>query len=783
MEQHNKIKFEVETSQVLKILANDIYDSPLALLRENVQNAYDAILMESQKTGKDLSQFCIELSINKGVLEIIDNGIGMPLEVLRNNFWKPGSSGKKTELAAKAGVIGTFGIGALANFGVCEKLEVFTKAHGQKQIHSWVEKKDIKIGDDCISYKELKSEVPNGTKVVAYLNTGINLTPDQISSYIKQYVDLLPVKLTINGTPFTANTGGLGGLSNYLGNPSKLKLVESFRINSPSIEFNVDFHILNETTVALELYDFVVGGQTTQGFLYLIQGKTGNMGYRNRFGLANVPFSSSYSLGGVLNLACLVPTAGREAISRESIQLIQRIINLLEQKLTTKISVLDVADRIQNFINYISSKNLTNLAGNVSVNYQPNSQKVKLSKVKALVTDRKAHYYKGNHQSIMEMFSGEGSILFMLSNQGSRRNVQERYLKSIANIPEIPDNVQISDVVNKSDLSSHEFSLSFKLKRILEEDYLIPSIEIKFSTLSHGVQFLVKQESNSVVVNLHREGAAIKHLYIIYEEEYGMFDDFIKDFVRTNLYNKVQPYIPSSQRQGADALRNILSKKRELYKYSIDEIGSIENYLKDYQKGDVEFVDLIQKTKQLKNAQIQRVSANQLGDASQELPKIEEAPLPDNQEILNGNPQTNKDVIYDASPSVFRLDSNTNKKMLEVNNPIPQLNNFTLFLGLSDRLVRMDYDFFIDPHATKVIWGPHRVIYIFSHASKEVSLYYSIELITDSIATQMGSLSVLTTTIITKDRIFVPVPNELIEIFDVKEGEKKFYVTYDILGG
>ena len=36
----SKIAFEVETARVLEILSKEIYDSPLALLRENVQNAY-----------------------------------------------------------------------------------------------------------------------------------------------------------------------------------------------------------------------------------------------------------------------------------------------------------------------------------------------------------------------------------------------------------------------------------------------------------------------------------------------------------------------------------------------------------------------------------------------------------------------------------------------------------------------------------------------------------------------------------------------------------------------
>ena len=46
-----KIAFEVETARVLEILSKEIYDSPMALLRENVQNAYDATLMRLHGRG------------------------------------------------------------------------------------------------------------------------------------------------------------------------------------------------------------------------------------------------------------------------------------------------------------------------------------------------------------------------------------------------------------------------------------------------------------------------------------------------------------------------------------------------------------------------------------------------------------------------------------------------------------------------------------------------------------------------------------------------------------
>ena len=37
------IPFNVQIDRVLDLLCSQIYDSPLSLLRENVQNAYDAI--------------------------------------------------------------------------------------------------------------------------------------------------------------------------------------------------------------------------------------------------------------------------------------------------------------------------------------------------------------------------------------------------------------------------------------------------------------------------------------------------------------------------------------------------------------------------------------------------------------------------------------------------------------------------------------------------------------------------------------------------------------------
>ena len=50
-----RIPFDVETSRILQILASEIYDSPKAFLRENAQNAYDAILMRATSQASSIT--------------------------------------------------------------------------------------------------------------------------------------------------------------------------------------------------------------------------------------------------------------------------------------------------------------------------------------------------------------------------------------------------------------------------------------------------------------------------------------------------------------------------------------------------------------------------------------------------------------------------------------------------------------------------------------------------------------------------------------------------------
>lgn len=195
-----KIKFRVETARILEILSSEIYDSPYALLRENIQNAYDAILMRITKEGLSYDEGLIVITIGDGEIEITDNGIGMNENELRENFWEAGSSGKKTPLALASGVIGTFGIGAMANFGVCSKLLVETRSvDSDETLISIAERDRLSISEECIDLKKEKDKRKPGTKIIATLDDASIITLQGAIDYLEPYIKYLPVKVVING--------------------------------------------------------------------------------------------------------------------------------------------------------------------------------------------------------------------------------------------------------------------------------------------------------------------------------------------------------------------------------------------------------------------------------------------------------------------------------------------------------------------------------------------------------------------------------------------------------
>ncbi|PPC99393.1 MAG: hypothetical protein CTY31_10620 [Hyphomicrobium sp.] len=759
-----RITFDVETSRILQILASEIYDSPKAFLRENVQNAYDAILMRCTAQKLSIDDRKIEILVEKDKLTVQDDGIGMSEAVLKENFWKAGSSGKKTELAQRSGVIGTFGIGAMANFGVCTALRVETRnIESDITLISSAKRENLKIAQECIDLERVIDNREPGTKIIADLDAAFKIDQAAVIDYLRQYVRFLPVAVFVNGELISKEAFD----SVLVNQTSGFKQISSRKVAANEFSGNLVTLVNAQARVISRLTSIALGGNALSGEIFLSQDGGQTLGFRNYFGLAPIPISSQYAFGGFVNLNILHPTAGREALSRESIQHVANLVALIEAEASKDLSETAAADSNQNFQQYILSKGQTALAKNVTIPVLPSAKDIPLGQIKDFEPSKSKLYYSGRDQTVLNRFGTENTNLLHLSQASPRRKLQQRYLQTlqIAEVPEKP----IVDRIPSTKLTFEEAMLLVRVRGVLLDDYLLSDVDLAFANISHGVQVHVEKKA-ALLISIARDMSAAQLVVECYKTARDIFDGIVKDFVREHIYPQIRDHIPSSTRQGRDALYRRLKENKELFRYEESEFGNVESLLADYLSGKADFEDVIRSSGSRVSTQRQKLSRDQVGSVEQVIPDIIESigPVPAVSE-------------FEAAPPILRPEMETEMKVLTVAQPYDKLNKFQMFLALSDRATRLEGEFLRWPHTTKLMWGSHRVIFIFTNATGDLSLYYDIELKEPLSTAITGGAMFPSTTIITKDRIYVPVPAQLQPAFQITGGAKEFYVRFDTI--
>lgn len=769
-----KLNFQIEIKRVLEILSNDIYDSPYALLRENIQNGYDAILMRIAENNSFEPK--IEVTISNNRVTILDNGIGMNEDVLQNNFWKAGSSGKNNDLAKKAGVVGTFGIGAMANFGVSDYLKVTSRRYNEDNIiETFANRDELSVTEECINFNMRNDDsFEYGTLIEVNIDNNINLNKDNAIEYLKPYIQYVQIPIYINGELISQRkVNSILEISDSL-----IEKSETIYIKDNSLSCTLNYTLTKKAEVQLQVTDIIYNKNNIIGQIVLKQGENEIFGLRNYFGLAHMPLSNSFSFGGVINLSNLHPTAGREALSRESLNFASTILNIIQKYLCESISKIKLIDNNTNFLNYIVTNSRYDLANNIKIDMKPGeNNKILLSDVAQEINGKNVLYYGGRNQDTINTFGNENTNLLHLSQVNPRRTIQYHILLQ-KQIQQASDHPRIEKILEVSEFSLEEAAITIRMSSILSDDYLLADNQVLIANISHNVPHIVKKEQDTLYVYIDNRSQQIQQLINTYKTAYEVLNGFIKDFIRNYLYQKIAPYIPSSTRGGADALHKILAKNKELFEYEKEDLGELDGLLNDYINGDIKLSDVLKQSKTIHRSHTQSVSTNQVGNAELEIPALVDETQ---SEIVNDNSQTIQELTILPLPPIFRTDSKTDKKILKTQVKYKSLNNFDIFLSLSNSVYKRQLDFFFEPHSTKVIWGMHRIVYIFTHVSNKISLYYDIELKEKISGVEAGGKAIPTTTILTKDKIFIPIVPELENYFDIQEGKKEFFVRHDLI--
>src|SRR6266568_8744205 len=72
--------------------------------------------------------------------------------------------------------------------------------------------------------------------------------------------------------------------------------------------------------------------------------------------------------------------------------------------------------------------------------------------------------------------------------------------------------------------------------------------------LAMALPFMSNGKKGPLEISIARDMPAVKMVVECYKTVRDVFDGFVKDFVREHLYPHIREYVPSSTRQGRDAL-------------------------------------------------------------------------------------------------------------------------------------------------------------------------------------------------------------------------------------
>ena len=391
---------------------------------------------------------------------------------------------------------------------------VETRAEGSTEVlRSVAERDKLKIAEECISLERVASDMAVGTTVTATLDNEHPISIDQAKRYLQPYVGMLKVPVYLNEELISGNA--LDSQLPLAGRQFSQLGVRSLKDDLCAGTFDVQAD--SNGQILIYVTNVTLGGNAIAGSMALLQNGGQLMGLRSYFGLAPIPAIGTYQLGGVANLSFLQPTAGREALSRESIDQTTRLVSIAEWAASQLLAESDLADKNNAFLQWITLHDQFSLAKTIGIRVLPEDEDVPMAAVMSHVGSRTAHYYAGTDHHIMKTFANEGTCLLHVVQGNPRRAVQLHYLTHILRIAEVPDSVQITRKYNPRDLTAREASVLLKIASILREDYLIPDIEPVLADISHNVAVYPTKVADQLTIFLARSGPLLPPLLEFYD--------------------------------------------------------------------------------------------------------------------------------------------------------------------------------------------------------------------------------------------------------------------------
>ncbi len=214
MAKTEKLEFQTEVSQLLKLMINSVYSEKEVFVRELISNASDAcdklryLATTKEKVMQDDPNLKVTIEVNKkdSTISFLDNGIGMNRKDLINNlgtiarsgtaqFIKEISESKTKDLS----LIGQFGVGFYSAFMVSSNITVTTRKAGEKKV--WIWESDGESNFSIEETDDLKLLSSNrGTRIELDVTKENKeyLDKSRIEQIIRKYSDHISIPIFVN---------------------------------------------------------------------------------------------------------------------------------------------------------------------------------------------------------------------------------------------------------------------------------------------------------------------------------------------------------------------------------------------------------------------------------------------------------------------------------------------------------------------------------------------------------------------------------------------------------
>ena len=491
----DRFEVEIEFESVLRALSTEIYSTPHAFLRENLQNAIDACRMQAlrQKTSPDDPSLRIDITVDGNSVQVRDRGIGMSPEDLRNLFWRIGASGKRTEEAREAGCVGRFGIGGFANFGVCDTLIITSQAENEPGQRTELSRTDIEdvVGRPKVTQQPSDQASPRGTIVEGILSAPAQL--DELLQYAREIVRYCREPIYFNGRIISGDKISAGPEPRV---PNSSRTWSHSGINVTGTIYEASGKTLAVTLEGLSTgrgHGDILGALRFEG--------NGIDILRRGFKLCSTTVATGIGVSGFIDCNLLSPTAGRDSLDAESSALVANMIAALEH--AAVLAVLESSELIDQhtrIFRYVRSRGLVNLIENVKVQ-SAYGDSLTLSQVnEQAATGSKVYFATSYNPTLANILQARGHIVVQLPSDRQKAAAIQDYLSSIG-ATQLTGHVECKE--EYTDLSRFEKAFLGELSETIADGYQVQDVRLIPGCLTEDIPALVQNAASRAGNPLH----------------------------------------------------------------------------------------------------------------------------------------------------------------------------------------------------------------------------------------------------------------------------------------